>query len=212
MLQKIVFLIMQTLKLTIILLCLLSLSAGAQNRIQGIVIDEEKQPLPGAEILLIPDSTGVIADEKGYFNINISGKGKYILEVSFIGYGMQSKLLQIAPDEEIKLSIQLFPENMLMESALVLEEHAKQEQTLSANHLSEQYFSENMEGSFAKTIEKLPGVSAINVGVGIAKPVIRGLSSNRIIVNQQGIKQESHQWGSDHGLEIDQFEWIVSKL
>lgn len=206
MLQKIVFLIMQTLKLTIILLCLLSLSAGAQNRIQGIVIDEEKQPLPGAEILLIPDSTGVIADEKGYFNINISGKGKYILEVSFIGYGMQSRLLQIAPDEEIKLSIQLFPENMLMESALVLEEHAKQEQTLSANHLSEQYFSENMEGSFAKTIEKLPGVSAINVGVGIAKPVIRGLSSNRIIVNQQGIKQESHQWGSDHGLEIDQFD------
>ena len=68
------------------------------------------------------------------------------------------------------------------------------------------FFKKNLEGTFANSIEKLPGISAINVGVGIAKPVIRGLSANRIIVNHQGIKQESQQWGSDHGLEIDQFD------
>src|SRR5690606_32575698 len=36
-------------------------------------------------------------------------------------------------------------------------------------------------------------------------PVIRGLSMNRIIVNEYNIKQEGQQWGLDHGLEIDQF-------
>ena len=35
--------------------------------------------------------------------------------------------------------------------------------------------------------------------------MIRGMSGNRIIVNDLGIKQEGQQWGMDHGLEIDQF-------
>lgn len=31
------------------------------------------------------------------------------------------------------------------------------------------------------------------------------MTFNRIIVTENGIKQEGQQWGSDHGLEIDQF-------
>ena len=52
----------------------------------------------------------------------------------------------------------------------------------------------------------MAGINAINTGVGIAKPVIRGMSYNRIMVNDQGVKQEGQQWGSNHGLEIDQFD------
>lgn len=59
--------------------------------------------------------------------------------------------------------------------------------------------------TFINTLEKLAGISAINTGAGIAKPVIRGMSFNRVIVNEYGIKQEGQQWGVDHGLEIDQF-------
>lgn len=55
------------------------------------------------------------------------------------------------------------------------------------------------------SIERIPGLSSINTGSGISKPVIRGLSLNRIIVNEYGIKQEGQQWGLDHGLEIDQY-------
>jgi iron complex outermembrane receptor protein len=57
--------------------------------------------------------------------------------------------------------------------------------------------------SFVNTLENLPGLSAIQMGVGIAKPVIRGMSFNRLVVSENGIKQQGQQWGSDHGLEID---------
>jgi iron complex outermembrane recepter protein len=60
-------------------------------------------------------------------------------------------------------------------------------------------------GSFAENLEAIPGVSTINVGVGIAKPVIRGLSGVRIVVADAGLKQEGQQWGNDHGLEMDQY-------
>ena len=48
-----------------------------------------------------------------------------------------------------------------------------------------------------------PGVSQITTGGGISKPIIRGLGYNRIIVMNEGVRQEGQQWGDEHGIEID---------
>ena len=52
-------------------------------------------------------------------------------------------------------------------------------------------------------IAKQPGVSQITTGSGISKPIIRGLGYNRIIVMNDGVRQEGQQWGDEHGIEID---------
>ena len=52
-------------------------------------------------------------------------------------------------------------------------------------------------------IAKQPGMSQITTGGGISKPIIRGLGYNRIIVMNEGIRQEGQQWGDEHGIEID---------
>ena len=54
----------------------------------------------------------------------------------------------------------------------------------------------------SKSISKLPGVSIITTGPGIAKPSIRGLSFNRVVVYNQGIRLENQQWGEEHGIGI----------
>lgn len=48
-----------------------------------------------------------------------------------------------------------------------------------------------------------PGLTQISTGSGISKPVIRGLGYNRVVVVEQGIRQEGQQWGDEHGLEVD---------
>lgn len=48
-----------------------------------------------------------------------------------------------------------------------------------------------------------PGVSQITTGSGISKPVIRGLGFNRVVVVNDGVRQEGQQWGDEHGIEID---------
>ena len=48
-----------------------------------------------------------------------------------------------------------------------------------------------------------PGLTQISTGTGISKPIIRGLSYNRVVVVEQGIRQEGQQWGDEHGLEVD---------
>lgn len=77
--------------------------------------------------------------------------------------------------------------------------------TLDFEYVGKNALLKNQGNTFINTLEKLAGISAIHTGVGISKPVIRGLSLNRVIVNEYGIKQEGQQWGVDHGLEIDQF-------
>ncbi len=52
-------------------------------------------------------------------------------------------------------------------------------------------------------IAREPGVSQITTGSGISKPVIRGLGYNRVVVVNDGIRQEGQQWGDEHGIEID---------
>lgn len=53
-------------------------------------------------------------------------------------------------------------------------------------------------------VTHVPGVSQITTGGGISKPVIRGLGYNRIVVVDDGVRQEGQQWGDEHGIEIDE--------
>ena len=53
-------------------------------------------------------------------------------------------------------------------------------------------------------VSHLPGLAQISTGAGISKPVIRGLGYNRVVVVDQGIRQEGQQWGDEHGLEVDE--------
>jgi iron complex outermembrane receptor protein len=84
-------------------------------------------------------------------------------------------------------------------------ETQKKENSLNVEIVNSDYLKQNFGGSIMKSLERLPGISTIDIGSGQSKPVIRGLSFNRIVAVENGIKHESQQWGSDHGLEIDQY-------
>lgn len=69
---------------------------------------------------------------------------------------------------------------------------------------------EDLEGNrgvtVAETLDRQAGVASLSTGVGIAKPILRGLANHRIIVLVDGLKQEGQQWGADHGLELAPFQ------
>ena len=52
-------------------------------------------------------------------------------------------------------------------------------------------------------ISRQAGVSQITTGGAISKPVIRGMGYNRVVVVNDGIRQEGQQWGDEHGIEVD---------
>ncbi len=188
-----------------LIISLLLLALAGRSQVSGRVLDEEGLPLPAANLQLFPDSTVAATGFDGGFQLQLKRKGDYRLRITYLGYSPEIRLFRYNGEEIVLGEVSLSPLQELLETVVVTEEHAKQEGALATEHFTGEVIAENLQGTFAQSIDKLPGLSAISVGTGIAKPVIRGLSSNRIIVNHQGVKQEGHQWGADHGLEIDQF-------
>ena len=55
------------------------------------------------------------------------------------------------------------------------------------------------------SLTHVPGVNALTTGPAISKPFIRGLGYNRVLVVNDGVRQEGQQWGDEHGIEIDDY-------
>ncbi|MCC6245162.1 MAG: TonB-dependent receptor [Gemmatimonadaceae bacterium] len=57
--------------------------------------------------------------------------------------------------------------------------------------------------SLGETLEQLPGVRSLSMTTGIGKPVIRGLTNNRVITLANGQRTETQQWGHDHSPNVE---------
>ncbi len=131
-----------------------------------------------------------------------------MIKRSIVLLGMIILSFPIALKAQTPDSLKQEPEAKQLEEHIVTSHHHSKtpvSRTLDMLYLRKEALLQSQGNTFINTLEKLPGISAINTGVGISKPVIRGLSLNRVIVNEYGIKQEGQQWGVDHGLEIDQY-------
>ncbi len=64
--------------------------------------------------------------------------------------------------------------------------------------------------SLGESLKGIAGVNSLQTGPSISKPVIHGLYSNRILIMNNGVRQEGQNWGNDHAPEIDPF--IATKL
>ena len=82
---------------------------------------------------------------------------------------------------------------------------AQMRSALNTISVSSLFVSDNMAGSLMQSLAKIPGVAAMSIGATAAKPIIRGLGGNRVLVAEDGLKHEAQQWDDDHGLEVDQF-------
>jgi iron complex outermembrane recepter protein len=64
--------------------------------------------------------------------------------------------------------------------------------------------------TLAEALSRMAGVTMLQTGSTISKPVIHGLHGNRVLILNNGVRQEGQQWGSEHAPEIDPF--IANRL
>jgi iron complex outermembrane recepter protein len=172
----------------------------------GQVTDENGKPLPGASVVLSPGNLGAVSGDGGNFKFHNIPERKYALETSFVGYQKYQAEIDLTGNRE--LNIRLKPRLQTLQEVVITDNYVEQrhrEESLNVEIVNDQFLKQHLGGSLMKSLERLPGVSTIDIGSGQSKPVIRGLGFNRVLVIENGIKHEGQQWGADHGLEIDQF-------
>jgi iron complex outermembrane recepter protein len=174
---------------------------SAQSRIQFWIVDELDKPLPGAHVFV--NQFVLLSNDSGFVAFDRISDTLYI-KVQYVGY--QSESFIISKNEFPPKRVKLKSEAQALRLVEVESHRDVLHMSLAHEVANKRFLEENNDGTLANTLSRLPGVQAISLGVGIAKPVIRGLSFNRVLFANQGIKQDGQQWGADHGIEIDQFD------
>jgi len=83
-------------------------------------------------------------------------------------------------------------------------------QTIAQSELAGAALMQTRGLSLGESLKELPGLNSIETGPTLSKPVIHGLYSNRVLIINDGVRQEGQQWGSEHAPEIDPF--IANKI
>lgn len=194
-----------------IIIFLLSVVATAQEPtlkgriLKGVVTDShDKQRLVGASIYLPDLKISTITDKEGCYTIKNLPLIKTTIQVSYLGHQTIIKTIDINIVKELDFELQ--ESNAKMEEVVVtaltgnsLIAHTP----FSMSHVSKEELLHKSSSNIIDAIALEPGISQITTGSSISKPVIRGVGYNRVLVVNDGIRQEGQQWGDEHGIEID---------
>lgn len=181
------------------------LAAGQNSSVlRGSVRDAiQGNPLPGVKVTLAHGARKAHTDTQGRFNLPLAA-GHYHLHLSKPGYVATELELEFPRDKKVDISLR--PSNIKLEEAVVKERWDPangRENTQEVLQINLDDADQGSATSLAQALEKQAGLQSLNTGVGIAKPVIRGLLGSRVAVLDQGMQQEGQQWGQDHGLALD---------
>lgn len=177
----------------------------------GKVFDAaSKEPLPFANLYLKEISKGTTTNENGRFSLTSLCRGAYLLECSYVGYKTITYQLDLTKSTSQNFYLQ--PDVTTMNEIMVTGRKDDDRNLVSQvkNEIKGEDLIKVRGATLGEALASVPGVYTLQSGPSIFKPVIHGLHSNRILIFNNGVRQEGQQWGSEHAPEIDPF--IGTKL
>ena len=186
------------------LLLVLSLFASAQNKIVGTISDKENKPLSNVIVSLPEIHKETISDDKGQYIINNLPKGNLKIIFSMVGYTTEIKEITIS-EKETTLNISIEESSIHMDEVIVSTAFNKlqSQNVMKVEHQTLKSLQQKGTSTLIEGLATIPGVSQVSTGTSIGKPVIRGLSGNRVLVYSQGVRLENQQFGEEHGLGLN---------
>ncbi|MET2985452.1 TonB-dependent receptor [Aureibaculum conchae] len=177
---------------------------NAQRTLSGKITDTNNQPLIGADIYAPELHKGTVTDMDGNYTFKNLPKGNVTIVFSYIGFNTKSETLKIS-EKEMVLNVVLEESPFKMDEVILSTPFNKlqSENVMKVEHKNIQQLQRSGAVSLVEGISNVAGVSQISTGIGIGKPVIRGLSGNRVLVYTQGVRLENQQFGGEHGLGLN---------
>jgi len=182
----------------------LSAMVQAQNSVSGTVTDNTKQPVIGASVYIPELHKGTTTDANGKYSFKNLPNGTLKLSFEYVGYKSQN--LEIPKlQKENTLNVQLETSTFQMDEVIVSTGFNKiqSQNVMKVEHATMRDLEKKGTSTLIEGLATIPGVSQVATGTSIGKPVIRGLSGNRVLVYSQGVRIENQQFGDEHGLGLN---------
>lgn len=173
----------------------------AQNT-KGIVLDAEtKSPVSFATIGFPDVNVSTLTAEDGTFSFPLLPQTYLTIKVTAFGYKPFLRKINIA-DSSSFLTLELTALHTVFEEVKVTatEGRVQRENITSVAIATKSELFQTGATTLGESLIAIPGIQSSSVGIGISKPVIRGLSDMRVVTYNNGLRIENQQWGSDHGM------------
>lgn len=177
---------------------------NCQLTISGVVLDTDThEPLLYTNIVVVELNKVAIANDNGQYTINNLCPGTYTLTCSHLGCETVSQILHLTQNTTFNFNLP-HATNVLHE-VVIKSERTNAPISQVRNELNKRQLDEVKGKSLGEALANINGVSTLQTGQTIVKPVINGLHSQRILIMNNGVRQEGQQWGTEHAPEIDPF-------
>ncbi|MEO8473952.1 MAG: TonB-dependent receptor [Chryseolinea sp.] len=113
--------------LLMLLITAQTLSAQTSNPISGTVNDPGKQGLPRVSLRLLNTNYGTITDSKGNFSLPGVPKGKYLIQVSAIGYATQNVVLAVGDQSDNSINVTLHESSTQLDDVVVTAQKSEED-------------------------------------------------------------------------------------
>jgi len=182
----------------------LSFVAQSQNKISGTVSDKDHKPLSNIIVSIPEIHKETITNDSGNYVLTNLPNGNFKIVFSCIGYATQTLSVSISAQEIIQ-NITLEETITHMDEVIVSTAFNKlqSQNVMKVEHQSLKALQQKGAATLIEGLATIPGVSQVSTGTSIGKPVIRGLSGNRVLVYSQGVRLENQQFGEEHGLGLN---------
>lgn len=159
-------------------------------------------PVYPAIVHITPGDINGETDEQGNLVIDTLCPGHYTIHAVALGYEPITQEADITGNTSIRLTT-VYSDHELRQ--VEIQRDRVQTVLQSKESLSKEQLAEGAGKNLSELLQGINGVSMYSNGATISKPVIHGLHSNRIVMLNNGIRQEDQQWGDEHAPNIDPF-------
>tara|TARA_B100001248_G_scaffold253705_1_gene231248 strand:+ start:166 stop:2565 length:2400 start_codon:yes stop_codon:yes gene_type:complete len=191
-------------RVAMLFISFVSSSQNCKYSVSGKVTDlHDGSLLSGATLVLTEINKTVQTDIEG--NYIISGLCKdevYSIEIMHPACETMRFRLKVYGNmtRDFKLEHHIETLNEIIVSGKAYEENSS---SVFENEVTTQTLEQFSTASLGDALKSLSGVSSLNKGNGIVKPVINGLHSSRIIMINNGVRMQDQEWGKEHAPNID---------
>lgn len=180
-----------------------AISQTCKNSLSGTVIDlHDGSLLAGATLIVAGTEQTVESDIDGKFTIPNLCNQTYSIQVYHPYCSTRGFTVRVSGDTKRTFRLEHHLEE-LNEVTIKGKAMLSKTKTLRENKISSDALEQFSSGSLGDALNSLSGVSSLNTGNTVVKPMINGLHSSRVLIINNGVRMEDQEWGSEHAPNVD---------
>ena len=177
--------------------------------LSGTVVDAETgDTISNAHVVVVERNEHFVTSEDGAFAFRLP-PGRYSLAVEMLGYSNMIEEMMVVVGGTTLVRIALVPEPITVEGVEAIAERATSrfdEVRAATDVLSGAALQRDYRATLAETMRDQAGVAIRSMGPAPARPVIRGLSGDRVVVSEDGVTTHDLSATSpDHAVTVEPF-------